>query len=153
MGVQTSPRTFHKKFKFLVEIDGFTNAGFQSCSELSAEAAKVEYYEGGSLIPNKSPGRLTFTDVTLERGATNDLELYTWFKEVAYAASGGGLIDDEYKRDLDLVQLDRDNTELRRWSLIAAFPLKFVAGDWDNTADETVINSLTLTFDYFDTEG
>ena len=30
----------------------------------------VQYFEGGSLIPNKSPGRLTFPDVTLERGAS-----------------------------------------------------------------------------------
>jgi hypothetical protein len=37
--------------------------------------ANVQYHEGGSLIPNKSPGRLTFSDVTLERGATSDQEL------------------------------------------------------------------------------
>lgn len=151
MAIQGNPRSYHKKFKFLVEVDGFANAGFQKCSELSAEIAKVEYYEGGALIPNKSPGRLSFTDVTLERGATTDLEMYSWFKETAFAASGLGLVDEEYKRDVDIVQLDRDNSELRRWALSKAWPQKFVAGDWDNEADEVVISALTLTFDFFDT--
>ena len=68
MAVIGNPRSFHKKFKFIVEIDDIGHAGFQKCSELSVEVANVQYFEGGSLIPNKSPGRLTFADVTLERG-------------------------------------------------------------------------------------
>ena len=72
MTVIGNPRSFHKKFKFIVEIDDVGHAGFQKCSELSVEVANVQYFEGGSLIPNKSPGRLTFSDVTLERGATED---------------------------------------------------------------------------------
>ena len=65
MPVIGNPRSFAKKFKFLVEADDVSHSGFQKCSELSVEVAKVEYFEGGSLIPNKSPGRLTFADVTL----------------------------------------------------------------------------------------
>jgi len=148
--LQGNPRSFHKKFKFIVDVDGFDRAGFQTASELSAEAAKVEYYEGGAIIPNKSPGRVTFSDVTLGRGATEDLDLYNWFKEVADAATGTGLVDEEYKRDADVVQQDRDGSELRRWQLNKAWPTNFVAGDWDNNADEVTINSVTVTYDYFD---
>ena len=145
-----TPRTFHKKFKFIVEVDGFASAGFQKCSELSVEAANVQYFEGGSLIPNKSPGRLTFADVTLERGATQDRDLFDWFQDVAITSSGLGLTDVTYKRNLDIVQQDRDGTTLRRWSLSRAWPVKFVAGDWDNDADENVIESVTLTYDFFE---
>jgi hypothetical protein len=28
--------------------------------------------------------------------------------------------------------------------------VKFVAGDWDNEADENVIESVTLTYDFFE---
>lgn len=147
--IQGNPRSFYKKFSFVIEIDGFLHAGFQKCSELSAEVAKVEHFEGGALIPNKSPGRVTFADITLERGATNDLEFYSWFTEVVASDSGQGLPDEEYKRDLDIVQLDRDGTELRRWHVVKAWPTKHVAGDWDNTTDDTQITSLTLTFDYY----
>ena len=60
MPIIGTPRTFHKMFKFVVEFDQFQSAGFQKCSELSVEVANIEYHEGGSLIPNKSPDRLKF---------------------------------------------------------------------------------------------
>lgn len=150
MPVLGTPRSFHKKFKFVVEIDGVASAGFQKASELSVEIANVQYYEGGSLIPNKSPGRLTFADVTLERGATMDKDLFDWFTQVAEASANIGLKEPLFKRNLDIVQQDRDGSTLRRWSLTGAWPVKFVAGDWDNEADENVIESVTLTYDFFE---
>ena len=150
MPVIGTPRTFHKKFKFVVEIDNVASAGFQKCSELSVEIANVQYSEGGALIPNKSPGRLTFADVTLERGATADQDLFDWLTEVADASANAGLSEPEFKRNLDIVQQDRDGSELRRWRLHNAWPVKFVAGDWDNEADENVIESVTLTYDFFE---
>ena len=150
MAVIGTPRSFHKKFKFVIEIDGVAHAGFQKCSELSAEIANVQYFEGGSLIPSKSPGRLTFADVTLERDATVDRDLFDWFSDVAITSSGLGLTDNAYKRSLDIVQQDRDGTTVRRWSLSGAWPVKFVAGSWDNESDENVIESVTLTYDFFE---
>lgn len=155
MSIIGQPRSYHKKFKFIIECVGIGGiapgvAGFQTCSELSYEIAKVEYSEGGTLIPNKSPGRLTFTDVTLERGATQDKDLFLWAKETANACANSGLVEPNFKRMLDIVQQERDNSTLRRWRLNGAWPVKFVAGEWDNEADENVIESITLTFDWFD---
>ena len=158
MPILGAPRTFQDKFKFLVEIVGFASAGFQKVSELSVEAAKIEYSEGGALIPNKSPGRLTFSDVTLERGATEDNDMYDWFSEVAQASiqasvvpgagQGFGLIDPLFKRDIDIVQQDRDGSTLKRWRIFQAWPTKFVAGEWDNEADEKTIQMVSLTYDF-----
>jgi phage tail-like protein len=150
MPIIGSPRSFAKKFHFVIEVDGLAHAGFQKASELSVEVANVQYFEGGSLIPHKSPGRLTFADVTLERGATLDRDLYDWFQDVAITSSGIGLPDVGYKRNLDIVQQDRDGTTLRRWSLFRAWPVKFVAGEWDAESDENVIEQVTLTYDYFE---
>ena len=150
MAIIGNPRTFHKKFKFIVQIDDVLHAGFQKCSELSAEVANIQYFEGGSLIPNKSPGRLTFSDVTLDRGATQDRDLFDWFQDVAITSSGLGLGGVGYKRNLDIVQQERDGTTLRRWALTGAWPTKFVAGEWDNESDENVIESVTLTYDFFE---
>jgi phage tail-like protein len=113
------------------------------------EVANIEYSEGGSLIPHKSPGRLKFADVTLERGATKDHDLFDWMQQVANAAANAGLVEPRFKRNLDICQLDRDGSTLRRWAIAGAWPVKFVAGAWDNEADENVIESVTLTFDYF----
>ncbi len=145
-----NPRSFHKRFKYIVECDFVSSAAFQKCSELSVEVAKIEYSEGGALIPNKSPGRLTFADITLERGATQDRDLFDWMNDVAITSSGLGLTEPYFKRNLDIVQQDRDGTTLRRWSIARAWPTKFVAGQWDNEADENVIESVTLTFDWFE---
>jgi len=150
MAVSGTPRSFHKRFKFIVEIDDVASAGFQKCSELSVEVANVQYFEGGTLIPNKSPGRLTFADVTLERGATSDKDLFDWLTQVADASANAGLNEPEFKRNLDIIQQDRDGSTLRRWRLSGAWPVKFVAGEWDNEADENVIESVTLTYDFFE---
>ncbi len=149
MAIVGTPRSFFKKHAYIVEIDGVQSASFAKASELSVEVASILQYEGGRLIPHKSPGRLTFSDITLERGATLDRDLFKWFNDVANVASGLGLPDNAYKRNLDIVQQDRDGSTLRRWSIFGAWPVKFVAGDWDSSADEAQIESVTLTIDYF----
>ena len=150
MPVTGSPRNYHQRFRFRVEIGGLTSAAFQSCSELSAEAATIEQWEGGTTLAEKRPGRITIPDITLERGATTDLELWNWFKEVSNLVSKSGLVIPEYERSFDIVQLDRDNSVLLRWRVYRAYPNKFVAGAWDNTADENVIQSVTLVAHWFE---
>jgi len=149
MAVLGEVTRFQHKYRFDVQIDDFQHARFQTCSELSVEAAKIEHWEGGSLIPYKEPGRLTFTDVTLERGVTVDRDLYDWFLEVADAVANTGRVIPKFKRDVDIVQYGRNGSVLRRWTLLGAWPVKFVAGEWSNDDDGVVIESLTLTFDLF----
>jgi len=159
MAVFGNPRTFHKKFKFVIEIDNIRHAGFRKCSELSAEIAVIEQSEGGSLISEKSPGRLKVNEITLERGAAQDSDLWDWWKQVcdqtadAGGGAGGlgaGVKEPDLMRTADIVQLDRDGEELRRWTLDRCWPSKFVAGDWDNEADENVIESMTIQIHTFD---
>ena len=68
-------RRYYDKFRFRVEIDGATQAGFSKAGPLKGTVEEVEHYEGGSLLPDKSPGRGKFEDITLEYGATDNLEL------------------------------------------------------------------------------
>lgn len=150
MPVIGEERSFYDKFKFLIEIDGITYAGFAKCSELSVEVEKIEHREGGGLLAHKSPGTVTVPDITFERGATDDLELYGWFEEVANIAAGiggTGLTDNRYKRNFDVVQLNRDDSIRQRWAVTGAWPMKFVAGEWDNGASEKVIEKTTLCVD------
>lgn len=151
MAVVGTPRIFQKKFAFIVEIERIQSAKFTKCSELSAEIAKVEQWEGGSLTPDKSPGRVTMSDVTLERGVANgDSDLYDWWLDVVKVSANSGLKTPEYKREVDIIQLDRDQSVLIRWVLDGAWPTKMVVGEWDNEADENVVEMMTLTFDSFD---
>jgi len=152
-------RELHEKHKFLVEIIGgrVASASFAKCSELSVAAAKIEYWEGGSDIPQKTAGRLTYKDVTLERGTSSSLDFANWFKMVSDARQGiasstgfgRGEVLPIFKANATILQLDRDNTTMREWSLEGAFPLEYVAGEWDNETDAVVIEKLTLTYDKF----
>lgn len=145
-----SPRTFNKKFSFLFSIDGFNWAGFSKCSEFKTTVAEIKHYEGGTLLAQKSAGRAEFAPITLERGAvTGDVDMYLWMSEVISGPTNLGLKEIAYKRTGDLVQLDRDGEILKRYSVFGAFPTEFVAGEWDNGADENVIEKLVLAYDYF----
>jgi phage tail-like protein len=152
MPITGKPRDFYDKFKFLIEIDNVRYAGFQKCSELSMELETIEHREGGGLVAHKSPGTLSVPDLTLERGATDDLDIYNWFQLAVSAAAGlggVGLSGAGYKRDLDIVALNRDDTERRRWQVTGAWPKKFTAGDWDSGASEKLIEKVVLVYDFF----
>jgi phage tail-like protein len=138
-------RTYHKKFKFLVEIDGFVRAAFNKCSELEAEVDEVLQREGGVLTAQKDPGLVNVSDITLERGATDDNDMYLWFSQVVDFSSDTGEKDNDIKRTFDIVQQDRDGTELRRWTVEETWPKKPTFGSWDNDASENVIEKVVLS--------
>lgn len=149
MSIIGRPRHFHTKFKFQVEIDGLGSAAFQSCSELQVDVAKIEYYEGGVIRPYKEPGRMNVPDLTLERGVTENSDLYNWMLDTVNAATNSGLRADDFKRGAYLVQLDRDNEVLRRYQLYNLWPMSFTAGAWDNNSDELTMEKVVLAYDYF----
>lgn len=149
MAINGKPRSFYKGFLFTVEIPGVQWAGFMKCGEIKGEVAVIEHFEGGTMTGDFSPGRMSTADVELSRGATKDLDLHNWWLQVCNAADNVGDVDAEYKRTVDVVQRDRDATELRRWVLYEAWPRSFVAGQWDNGADANVIESITLKYRYF----
>ena len=53
MPVIGNPRTFHKKFKFIVEIDGVASAGFQKAGPLKTTVGEVN-----ALLSNAAAGTL-----------------------------------------------------------------------------------------------
>ena len=70
MAIQAQHRQLFGRFKFLVDIPGFSSGAFQSCTGLKFNVAVIEYWEGGALAAFKEPGRATFDDIALERGVS-----------------------------------------------------------------------------------
>jgi len=141
---------FHSRHMFLVEIGGIERATFSTCSELSQEIEMMEHREGGRLIPFKQAGLITYPDITLERGSTKDHDIYDWAQQCANAAANSGLVTPDYKRTIDISQMNRTRKVVMRYRVHNAFITKHVGGDWDGTSSEAVIESITLTFDYFE---
>jgi phage tail-like protein len=150
MPIVGTPRIFDSKFAFLVQIDGFSWAGFSKCSAIKSTISEVKHYEGGSLLPYKSLGRGEFANVTLERGATRgDADMYIWMSMALSGPANLGVKEVAYKRNADFVQLDRDGEVLKRYTLFGCMPVEYEAGEWDNTSDEKVIEKLVIAYDYF----
>jgi phage tail-like protein len=141
------PVTWWKKFKFRVEIDGVTRAAFQKCSPIDIEAANVEYKEGGRLHPHNAPGTVKFAEITLERGACDDFDLYNLFKNTYDAAAGTGQETPDIYISGDIVQMDRKGKDVERYTFRDAYCRKFSSGDWDNNADEVRIEQIILVPD------
>lgn len=148
-GVLGTPRSYHKKFNFSIEIEGVDIAWFESCSALEEEVGVVEQHEGGDPGPaDQSPGKRKITPVTLSVGVTENTELYDWWLQVVDASSGKGAPDEQYKKKVAIVQRDRDGSELKRWTLFKAWPSKHVGGEWDAKSEENVTESVTLVYKY-----
>lgn len=144
-----SARKFYDQFLFRIEIDGVTYAGFSECSDLKIVVNSITHREGGTPMPHKSPGLVDVPDITLSRGATDDRDLWSWMSEVIDTASGRGAPDPLYRRNFDLLQLDRNQTILERYRVFGAWPKEFNAGKRAADADEKVIESVVLSVDYF----
>ncbi len=66
----------YKNFRFRVEWNGRTVAGFSKMSSL--ETAKQTTAQEGRNTASKVPGRTKYDAITLERGVTHDSEFQQW---------------------------------------------------------------------------
>lgn len=150
MPVQGESRKYHKKHLFRMEIEGIPVSYWTTCSEIKAVVEVVEQHEGGnSEVADKSPGKVSYPNVTLTRGVTKNKDAFDWYGQVHNAADGTGEPDDSIKRNPVLVEVDRKGNTLRRITLNGAWPCEFGAGDWDGKASENVMESLTLCYQNF----
>lgn len=143
------PKRYYSEYKFIVRIDGFVRAAFQDCSELEASVEVTDYYEGGTVMPEKIPQTVKFNDCTLQRGATDDMDAHTWFEEVVNALADSGVPEREFRRQVEIVQQDRNGAEIESWILHEAFPKTYGTGKWDNKSNEVRIEKLVLAYKFF----
>ena len=126
----------YKNFKFRIEIDQITSAGFSECTGLSTEVDCIEYREGGDFISRKLPGRAQYGNITLKRGVTKSSELQDWHKNIL-----NGVAD---RRDGSVILLDDDLTPVVRWKFFNAFPRKWEGPSLNAQGNEVAIESLEL---------
>ena len=155
MAVVGTPRGYDQKWAFTVEIDGLDVAWFETVTGLEFEIAVVEQHEGGNIVvASQEAGMVKFTPAVLTCGVSDNREMYDWALLCANAALNGGLVSPDYKKNVAIVQKERDgSTEKRRLTLPDAFVMKYKAGEWDAKASEVVIEEITLAYRYFDREG
>lgn len=124
-------------FNFLVEIDGITRAAFQEVSGFDSTIDVIEHREGGeNTTLRKLPGMTKYSNLTLKWGITDDMDLYTWHRQIVQ-----GQID---RRNGSIVLLDRAGQEVARWNFFRAWPTKYDGPDLNAEGNDVAIETLEL---------
>jgi phage tail-like protein len=139
-----------KQFAFKIEIDGIPRVAFKTCSELEMAVGVLSTREGGKLMAEKEAGLVTFPDITIGGARTTDRSFYDWMKQVCNVISGyAEAAGATYMRTFDVVQMDRDGSEIRRYRVVNAWPNNRKVGPWDNDAEEYVQETIVFSCDYW----
>ena len=121
-------------------------AGFGEVSGLEAKTEVMEYSEGGlNTHTHKLPGRTSFGNVTLKRGAGNQDDFWDWFNGLA-----AGSQTKSSKKSVSIVHYNEKNEEVRRWNLTGAFPVKWSGPAFNASQSQVAIESLELAYAEFE---
>lgn len=145
-----------KTFRYHVEIQQFARFGFSKCTGLSAQTAVVAYREGGqNTTEQKSPGLTTFGNVTLERGQIfasgfGDKDILNWYLRVFNISAKTANSPKDFRRQVDIVQFDKEAVERYRWRLVQCWPTDVKPlGDLEALSNNNSIEQCVLTHEGF----
>jgi phage tail-like protein len=126
-------------FRYRLEIDGLTIAGFSEVSIGETTVDVVDYREGND-PPHvrKLAGLRKYGNITLKRGMTNSLELYEWLRQVS-----NGQIS-MARKTMAIVVADETGADKARFMVTDAWPMKYALSDLDATGNEVLIETLEL---------
>ena len=140
------------QFNFRVSWDGLgektVEAGFQEVSGIGTEITVAEYRPGNSSQNSsmKVNGTHKVTDVTLKRGVIGSTELYAWLNDVRNGTPN------HYKTvTIKLMAEDRE-TEVVRWKLTNARPMKYTGPSLNGKGTDLAIEELVLASERIDVE-
>ena len=141
----------YPNFNFVVEIEGVQAGGFTSVAGLEKETEIIEYREGGDgTTPRKFRGITKYSDITLERGQSSDLDLWRLQQRTFDAFIGAtGFSSPVYRFDMYIVQRDTSGQEVLRWKVQKAWVSKYVISDFDANSSEASMESVVVAHEGF----
>ena len=111
----------YRVFRYQVEIDGISRAGFSEVSGMSSSTDAVEYREGDDLrnTPRKLAGLTKFGNVTLRWGVSDDSDFLDWVYSVAptNTAPPTGMV----RHNVTITLIDDAGNPGPSWNLINAW--------------------------------
>lgn len=135
MAVRVDPL---KNFRYVLEIQGITQAGFSECTGFGSSVEVVEYREGGDpSFVRKLPGKNSFPDITLKWGLTDSRELYDW-----HATALAGKVE---RKDGSIILRDDAGQDKVRWNFFGGWMSKYDAADLNAKGNEVAIETATIS--------
>ncbi len=107
-------------FLFQLDLSGGVTGWFTEISGLGSENEVVEHkvQNKGIDFVIKNPGRLKWGDVTLKRGITAVMDVWTWRKQVENGDMKGA------RKNGSISMLDRERNLVAQWDFTNAWPSK-----------------------------
>lgn len=125
-------------FRFIVEIEGVSEAGFAACDGLEVCVDVVETSDGSAAadITRKLPGRVHYRNIVLRRGKTTSALLWQWFKSV----TDGHL----QRRSGSIIVIDASRQEQLRYNFYDAWPCRWKSLVLDASQSGGLVEELEL---------
>ena len=132
---------------FGVEIGSVITGYFTECSGLGSENdVTVHNVMGpnGVEVVRKVPGRLKWGDITLKRGISTSMDLWTWRKMVEDGDVAGA------RTDGSIIMYDQEGTEVARWNFEKGWPSKISGPSVKSDSNEIVVEEITIVHEYIE---
>ena len=132
-------------FNFMLDIGGAIKGYFTEVSGIGSETDIVEQKvvsEKGVEVVMKIPGRLKWGDITLKRGLTSNMDIWSWRKQVEDGDVKGA------RKNGSIVMFDQDLKEAARWNFVNAWPSKVSGPAPKADGNEIGIEELTIVHEY-----
>jgi len=127
-------------FQFALEVAGMITGYFSEVSGVGSENEIVEHkvVADGHEFVQKIPGRLKWTDITLKRGVTDNLQVWEW-----RALVEEGKMKDA-RKNCSIIMFDRDYKTAARWDLVNAWPSKVTGPSFKSDSNEYAVEEVTV---------
>ena len=132
-------------YHFSLDLGGTVKGYFTEVSGLGSSTELIEQKvvsEKGVQTILKIPGRTTWSDITLKRGITSNLDLWNWRKKVE-----DGKVDDA-RTNGSIVMFDQSLTEKARWNFLNAWPSKISGPSPKADSNEITLEEITIVHEY-----
>ena len=126
---------------FSVEFQGAITGAFRECSGFGSENEVVEHKASGTkgeLVIQKIPGRLKWNNITLKRGVTDAMDMWTWRALVEQ-----GKVKDARKNGT-ITMYDTAGEAVAKWDLVNVWPCKLNGPTTNANNNELAIEELEL---------
>lgn len=134
----------YRQFRFRVEIDGISQAGFNECSFADTTTDPVEYREGDELPRMRKLSGLTkYGNITLKWGITDSMDLYNWRQQVIDTGAEGA------RKNISIILIDEAGADKDRWNIERAWPTKYDPPDFSAKGNEVAIETLEIVHEGF----
>jgi len=137
---------------FLVEVDGVEIGRFMDVSGLEVEVEVIPLVEGGeNNFVHKLPGRMTWVNLVLKRGITQNDSLLEWLNKSSgegFAANGNSL----RHTSAAITLVGPSGTRIRKWDFFGAFPVKWRGPNFSVGSNEMATEELEIAHHGFRVE-